>query len=42
LIAGAEQDLAEGRFITGVDAEQFLKWFGSADDGPPPGESNAI
>ena len=36
LIAGAEQDLAEGRFITGPELERFLAWFVSDDNGPPP------
>jgi hypothetical protein len=41
LIAEAEQDLAEGRFITGVELEQFLKWFVTGEDGPPPGDLDA-
>jgi hypothetical protein len=42
LIAEAEQDLAEGRFITGTELERFLKWFVSDDDGPPPGDPDPV
>jgi hypothetical protein len=38
LLAEAERDLAEGRFITGAELDEFLKWFVSDDEGEPPGE----
>jgi hypothetical protein len=38
LIAEAEQDFAAGRFISGAELDQFLKWFVSGEDSPPPGE----
>ncbi len=36
LIAEAEQDLAEGRFISGAELELFLNWFVSGVGGPGP------
>lgn len=38
LIAEAEQELAEGRFITGAELKRFLDWFVSDKDEPPPGD----
>jgi hypothetical protein len=36
LIAEAEQEIADGKGITGTELERFLAWFVSEDDGPPP------
>lgn len=41
LIAEAEQEFAEGKIITGIELERFLRWFGSDEDGPPPDASDA-
>lgn len=41
LIAEAEQEIAEGKGITGAELERFLAWFVGDDDGPPPGLSDA-
>jgi len=36
LIAEAEQEIAQGKGITGAELERFLAWFVSDEDGPPP------
>jgi hypothetical protein len=36
LIAEAEQEIAEGKGVTGAELERFLAWYVSGDDGPPP------
>jgi hypothetical protein len=41
LIAEAEQEIAEGKGITGAELERFMAWFVSGDDGPPPDVSDA-
>jgi hypothetical protein len=41
LIAEAEQELANGKGIGGSDLDQFLAWFVSDDDGPPPASPDA-
>jgi hypothetical protein len=40
LIAEAEQEIADGKGITGAELERFLAWFVSDEDGLPPGESD--
>lgn len=40
LIAEAEQEIAEGKGITGAELERFLAWFVSDEDDPPPGNSD--
>ena len=39
LIAEAEQEIAEGKGITGAGSKRFLAWFVSDEDGPPPDAS---
>ena len=41
LIAEADQDIADGKVITGAELDRFLKWFGSDEEGPPPDNSDA-
>jgi len=40
LIAEADQEIAEGKGITGPELERFLAWFVSDEDGPPPAASD--
>jgi hypothetical protein len=41
LIAEAEQELADGKGISGRDLDRFLAWFVSDNDGPPPASPDA-
>jgi hypothetical protein len=41
LIAEAEQELVNGKGISGSGLDQFLAWFVSDDDGPPPASPDA-
>ncbi|HUB44841.1 MAG TPA: hypothetical protein VMB73_07645 [Acetobacteraceae bacterium] len=40
LIAEAEQELAEGKGISGDELKRFFEWFVSGDDKPPPAASD--
>ena len=40
LIAEAEQEIAEGKGITGAQLERFLAWFVSDENGAPPDNSD--
>jgi hypothetical protein len=41
MIAEAEEELADGKGISGTDLDRFLAWFVSDECGPPPASPDA-